>query len=117
MESESSEIVEFFTGKSILITGGTGFVGKTLIEKILRSCPEVVKIYVLIREKRKQCPAVRLQNLLNEPIFQELKKLQPNFNEKVVGISGDATIPKLGICSEDVEVGLPLMVPIVVFRK
>ncbi|CAG7664370.1 unnamed protein product [Allacma fusca] len=104
MAFESSEIVEFFTGKTILLTGGTGFLGKALIQKILNSCPEVGKIFVLIRDKRNQCPAARLKNLLNEPIFEELKTLQPNFHEKVEAIPGDISIPKLGICCSDLEV-------------
>jgi len=47
-----SDIREFFSGKSVLVTGGTGFVGKVLIEKLLRSCDEIVNIFVLIRNKK-----------------------------------------------------------------
>lgn len=36
---EQSAIAQFFRGKSVFITGGTGFVGKQIIEKLLRSCP------------------------------------------------------------------------------
>ncbi|CAG7820093.1 unnamed protein product [Allacma fusca] len=72
--------------------------------KVEDSCPQVGKIFVLIRDKRNQCPAARLQNLLNEPIFEKLKTLQPNFHEKVEAISGDISIPKLGICCRDLEV-------------
>lgn len=31
-----SEIAEFYAGCNVLITGGSGFVGKVLIEKLLR---------------------------------------------------------------------------------
>nr|CAI5831494.1 unnamed protein product [Callosobruchus analis] len=41
-------IPEYFNGKDIFLTGGTGFVGKVLIEKLLRSCPGVRNIYVLL---------------------------------------------------------------------
>jgi fatty acyl-CoA reductase len=34
-----SEISAFFNSKSVFITGATGFVGKQIIEKLLRSCP------------------------------------------------------------------------------
>lgn len=37
----ASKVVEFYRGKTIFITGGTGFLGIALIEKILRTCPDV----------------------------------------------------------------------------
>jgi fatty acyl-CoA reductase len=37
--NKDSAIGKFFDGKSVFITGATGFVGKQIIEKLLRSCP------------------------------------------------------------------------------
>jgi fatty acyl-CoA reductase len=51
-EMEDQTIPEFFSGRSILVTGATGFMGKVLIEKLLRSCPDIDKIYLIIRNKR-----------------------------------------------------------------
>lgn len=34
--NERSEIAEFYSGTNVLVTGGTGFIGKLLIEKLLR---------------------------------------------------------------------------------
>jgi FlaA1/EpsC-like NDP-sugar epimerase len=45
-------VAKFYAGKSILITGATGFMGKVLVEKILRDCGEVKCIYILVRMKR-----------------------------------------------------------------
>jgi FlaA1/EpsC-like NDP-sugar epimerase len=36
LNSKISEVTEFFNGLNIFVTGGSGFVGKLLIEKILR---------------------------------------------------------------------------------
>lgn len=44
-------IREFYAGKTLLITGATGFVGKVILEKILRTSPNFRQIYVMIREK------------------------------------------------------------------
>lgn len=35
-DSEKNRVVEMLRGRHIFITGGTGFMGKVLIEKILR---------------------------------------------------------------------------------
>ena len=47
-------IREFFNGKNVLISGVTGFVGKVLLEKIIRTVPEFGRIYLLIRKKANQ---------------------------------------------------------------
>lgn len=45
-------IAKFYGGKSILITGATGFMGKVMVEKLLRDCRDVKCIYILVRMKR-----------------------------------------------------------------
>lgn len=59
---------EFYNGKTVFITGGTGFMGKVLLEKLLRSCSGVSKIYLLIRPKKGQDAQERLQQLLCSPV-------------------------------------------------
>ncbi|KAK4385235.1 Fatty acyl-CoA reductase 6, chloroplastic [Sesamum angolense] len=53
-------ILDFFQGKNIFITGATGFLGKALVEKLLRSTA-VGKIYVLIKAKDKAAAFDRLK--------------------------------------------------------
>ncbi|KAG0428902.1 hypothetical protein HPB47_024140 [Ixodes persulcatus] len=45
-------IGSFFAGRNVLVTGSTGFLGKVLLEKLLRSCPDVGSIYLIVRSKR-----------------------------------------------------------------
>jgi len=59
----TSEIIEFYRGKSIFITGATGFLGKALIEKLLRSCYHLNKIYVLVRGKKGKTPMQRADEI------------------------------------------------------
>jgi alcohol-forming fatty acyl-CoA reductase len=47
-----SEIEKFFAAKSVLVTGVTGFLGKVVVEKLLRSCEWIGNVYVLVRAKR-----------------------------------------------------------------
>lgn len=42
--------------------------GKVLVEKLLRSCPGIKNIYLLIRPKKGQETAARLNDLLNTPV-------------------------------------------------
>lgn len=42
----ASAVSEFYVGKNIFITGGTGFLGIALIEKILRAIPDVSQFTV-----------------------------------------------------------------------
>lgn len=41
---------EFYKDKTILITGCTGYVGKIILEKLIR-CTEFKRIYVMIRNR------------------------------------------------------------------
>jgi len=43
-----------FTGKSILVTGGTGSFGKSFVETVLRNCPGIKRLVVYSRDELKQ---------------------------------------------------------------
>ncbi|XP_029665011.1 putative fatty acyl-CoA reductase CG5065 isoform X2 [Formica exsecta] len=62
--SEESSIDTFFAEKIILVTGATGFLGKAILEKLLRSCLRVATIFVLIRPKKNLSVEERLTKLL-----------------------------------------------------
>ena len=61
-------VKEFYTGKDIFITGGSGFIGKVLVEKILRSHPEAGKVYLLLRGRKGLSPQQRIQAMLELPV-------------------------------------------------
>lgn len=63
-----SVIAEWYKGKSIFITGGTGFMGKVLIEKLLFSCGDLDTLYVLMRPKRGKSVQERLDNMFTIPV-------------------------------------------------
>ena len=64
----ASDIAEFYNDKSVFITGGTGFLGVALIEKLLRSCPGLKSIYLLIRPKKGKLAAERLEEITNNSV-------------------------------------------------
>ncbi len=45
-------VKEFYKDKTILISGCTGYLGKIVLEKIIRTCRDYRACYVLIRDKR-----------------------------------------------------------------
>lgn len=44
-------IREWYAGREILLTGSTGQLGQNLLDKLLRSLPEDVKVHLLLRPK------------------------------------------------------------------
>ncbi|CAI5709560.1 unnamed protein product [Peronospora effusa] len=96
-----------YTGQSLFITGGTGFLAKTLIEKLLRCTPDIAKIFVLIRSRKGVAPAERLQNeIIQSRVFNRLRAERPeDFEafaaEKLHAIAGDIATPDLGLSAED----------------
>ncbi len=41
----------YYAGKAILVTGATGLVGKALIEAVLRTLPDIRRLYLLVRPR------------------------------------------------------------------
>ena len=62
-------VVKFFEGQNIFVTGGSGFLGKVLLEKLLRSCPDVGNIFMLVRPKKGKDPIERVKNITSLPVI------------------------------------------------
>jgi fatty acyl-CoA reductase len=102
-------LAEAYRGKSILLTGGTGFLGTALVEKIMRSLPELGHLYLLIRPSREKDAAARFENdVLGSAAFRRLRaELGDAFDErvsqKVRVLEGDVHAPSLGLDEEDLS--------------
>ncbi|KAF5918865.1 hypothetical protein HPG69_005905 [Diceros bicornis minor] len=97
-------IPEYYEGKNVLLTGATGFLGKVLLEKLLRSCPKVNSVYVLVRQKAGQTPQERVEEIISGKLFDRLRDENPDFREKIVAINSELTQPKLALSEEDKEI-------------
>ncbi|XP_055380127.1 fatty acyl-CoA reductase 1 isoform X2 [Condylostylus longicornis] len=96
-------IAKVFAGRTIFITGGTGFLGKVLVEKLLRCCPDIKKIYLLIRSKKGKDPQQRIKDTLSNELFDMVKEQRgvKAIEETVLAIAGDVLENELGISEKD----------------
>uniref|UniRef100_A0A2K5RVA1 Fatty acyl-CoA reductase n=1 Tax=Cebus imitator TaxID=2715852 RepID=A0A2K5RVA1_CEBIM len=91
-------IPEYYEGKNVLLTG------KVLLEKSLRSCPKVNSVYVLVRQKARQTPQKRVEEILSGKLFDRLSDENPDLREKIIAINSELTQPKIALNEEDKEV-------------
>ncbi|KAG7313336.1 hypothetical protein JYU34_000447 [Plutella xylostella] len=95
-------VCEFYKGRSVLVTGGTGFMGKVLIEKLLYSVPDIGNIYVLMRPKRGKSVAQRLEDLQRLPVFDRIRNERPSAFKKIKALQGDVLFVNLGLSEYDI---------------
>ncbi|XP_022125582.2 fatty acyl-CoA reductase wat isoform X1 [Pieris rapae] len=100
-KAAKTAIQRFYKDQCVFLTGGTGFLGKVLIEKLLRSCGDLDTIYVLVRPKKGKDPKSRLHDMLDEFVFHRAHEENPKGIHKVVPVVGDMEEPGLGLSNED----------------
>ena len=102
---------DYYADKVILLTGGTGLVGKVLIEKVLRQLPQIRRVYILTRPKSKaggiSIPVQeRLRQEIRDATAFDLLRLEHGtnfhqfFDDKVIAIEGDVAQDNLGLDEE-----------------
>lgn len=98
--ADDSEIIKFFTNKSVFLTGGTGFLGKLTLERLLRVC-RVKCIYMLVRPKKGKTEEERFSEIFGLEIFQRLRDECPDFTQHIKLIAGDCAARNLAISESD----------------
>ena len=103
-----SEIVTYLQGKTLLITGATGFLAKAIVEKILRCAPEVGRIYLVVRARRRKDGTTLTarerveEEILQSAAFARLRETHGDrfadvMRAKVHAVEGDLTLDHLGL--------------------
>ena len=103
----SLSVVESFSQKQVLITGTTGFLGKAILEKILRETPDVGRVYLLVRgggalSAEERC----MRDVIGSSLFDVLRdKHGAGFDafiaSKIEVVSGELTAPNFGLPDVD----------------
>lgn len=102
VDGHPDRVEEFYAGKTVFITGGTGFIGKVLVEKILRACADVKKIILMVRAKKGKRPEERLEEIFKGPLYDKLREEQgESWVKKIVAVNGDCMELGLGMSAED----------------
>lgn len=106
----TNRITNFLEGKTVLVTGATGFLGQAIVEKMLWIAPGVGQIYLLIRPKRKLggvwSPEERLEKeILQAAVFDRIRcthgaRWLDFLREKLRAVSGDIVQNRLGLQPE-----------------
>ncbi|CAH0713461.1 unnamed protein product, partial [Brenthis ino] len=96
-------VAETFTDQVVMVTGGTGFMGKVLVEKLLRKCPDIRQIILLVRNKKGKDPNERLDVMLNDPLFGQVLESRgvQAIKEKLKVVCGDVSELDLGMKESD----------------
>jgi alcohol-forming fatty acyl-CoA reductase len=98
---------EAYRAKAVLLTGGTGFLGTALVEKMLRSLPSLERLYLLVRSSREKSAKERFEkDFLGSDAFSRLREELPSsfeerVAEKVRVLEGDVHADSLGLGEED----------------
>lgn len=95
-----SSVCEQLRGRQVLLTGTTGFLGKVVLEKLMRSVPDIGAVHLMIRGSERFANARdRLQNdILTSSVFETLKLEDPDgfqrfCKERIVCHTGEMTEP------------------------
>lgn len=68
VHTKPKSVAEFYDKKSVVITGGNGFIGTTLVSKLLRSCPGLKSIFLLLRKKDGCNIQTRIDDMFRLPV-------------------------------------------------
>lgn len=79
-----SQIVEFYKGQTLFLTGVTGFLGKILLAQLLQHCPGIRKVFCLIRGRQGVTASSRFEKeVFSLELFANLIKKDPSIKEKM----------------------------------
>src|SRR4051812_11248600 len=96
-------IISSLSNQNILVTGASGFVGKVVLEKILRSIPAINSIIIFVRSKQGTAAKERMKTeIIESAIFSRLKQqlgieqFHRLIESKIIPIEADLNLVNMG---------------------
>ncbi|KAF7822602.1 fatty acyl-CoA reductase 3-like [Senna tora] len=117
---ELGGVPHFLKGKTILVTGATGFLAKVFVEKLLRTQSDIKKLYLLLRASDSDAAQKRLHHeIIRKDLFRVLREkwggdFDTLISEKVEAIAGDVSVVKLGLEDANLQTKLVQQIDIIV---
>lgn len=109
-EEPTSAVARALRGKHILITGTTGFLGKALLEKLIRAVPDVGGVYLLMRgnARHPSGPDRFFSEIAGASVFHHLRErdlegFEQFLEDKVHCVTGELTRPRFGLSDDAYE--------------
>ena len=101
-------LAEALAGRRIAVTGGTGFLGTALIERLLRSIPDC-QVALLVRPGRRGADHRVRREILRNNCFDRLRselgdRFDTEMDRRVLVMSGDVGIDGLGLDAAGEEI-------------
>ncbi len=109
MQTTQLSVPAALSGKRILLTGSTGFLAKVVLEKLIRTVPDLKGVILLIRGGKDGTPDGACERFRRQvggsSIFDLLRAergpwLERFFDERVECVTGEVTEPHFGLGAE-----------------
>jgi nucleoside-diphosphate-sugar epimerase len=103
----SSKVLEQLRGKHVLITGTTGFLGKVVLEKLVRAVPDIGGIHLLIRGNKRH-PDARArfyEEIASSSVFDRLRQedneaFESFIEDRIHCVTGEVTESLFGLAGD-----------------
>ncbi|KAF8374931.1 hypothetical protein PRIPAC_81360 [Pristionchus pacificus] len=103
MVDRMPDVNSLFAGRTVFLTGGSGFVGKVVIEKFLTAVPDIKRLYVLVRAAKGKTADERWADINSGVMFNRVRTECPETLSKVVPVEGDISMDDMGLNEEDLK--------------
>ena len=106
MTNSIPDVRTVYAGKRILLTGATGFVAKAVLEKLIRTMPDIGRIVLLVRAGEHGDARARfVREIAASSVFEHLRAERPSWlerfcAERVECVTGEITASCFGLTPE-----------------
>lgn len=103
--SSGERLIDFYSNKTLFVTGITGFIGKVFLFRLIASLSSFNRVFLLMRGKANKSAKQRLSQILSQEPFDILANQSGNENvfDKIIAVEGDMQFENLGLSCSDLN--------------